>query len=200
MEKSMCINSIDNNTEGVYMSILGKNICKSGETCTWDDGLVISKTVTIDVEMDTESTEIWNIHVKEKHYIYLSFTLFDIGCQSGSILELVISTTEKHTLCNTNKPVVGGINSTYHIMKITFKYQKRANRLTEGFKAEYATRKIPRLDRRHITQEDTGKPCVNPSLLKNSICKILNDKLLRHYATQHCLYCFFLFDKTKTCV
>ena len=120
---------------------------------------MISESVRIDVKLDTEFTEIWTIHSKEKHYIQLSFTMFDISCHSGSTLELVFSTTEKHTLCNTNKPVLG-LNSTYRTLRIQFKYVKRADRLTEGFKAEYTARKIPLLYKRLITYEDKGNNCL----------------------------------------
>ena len=139
----------------IFCFYVGKHVCESSKTCTWDDGIVMSETTMIDVEMDKEVAEIWNIHAKEKHYIHLSFTMFDIGCKSGSTLELVFSAIEKHTLCNTNKPIAG-LNSTNNIVRIYFKFVKKANRLTEGFTAEYTSRKVPMLHKRLITFEDTG--------------------------------------------
>ena len=115
----------------------------------------MSETIMIDIKMDEELIQNWNIHVKTKHYIFLRFTVFDIGCQSGSALGVVFSSTDTHTLCNTNKPIFG-LNTASNTLKITFTFQKRANRLIEGFKADYTAKKIPRSSPRLITHEETG--------------------------------------------
>ena len=133
----------------------------------------MSETVMIDIEMDRELIQNWNIHVKTKRYIFLRFAMFDIGCQSGSVLELVFSSTETHTLCNANKPFVG-LNSTSNILKITFTFQKRANRLTEGFKADYTARNFPRLSPSLMTHEEQGN-CVLFRANIYRICQSLNN-------------------------
>ena len=147
-----------------FLLLLGKHVCNSEANCTWNDAIVMSETVMIDIEMDKELIQNWNIHVQIKRFIFLRFAMFDIGCQSGSVLELEFSSTDTHSLCNTNKPIVG-LNSTSNILKITFTFQKRPNRVIEGFKADYIARKIPRLSPSLITHEEQGNCVVSSKYL-----------------------------------
>ena len=131
------------------------NFCESHTNCTWNDALVMSESVMIQTVMDKELNQNWKIVGKIKHYVFLWFNMFDIGCQSGSILKIVCSSTEELILCNLNKRILG-LNSTSNILTITFTFQKRANRLIEGFGASYTTTEKPRVSPMLFTHEETG--------------------------------------------
>ena len=127
----------------------------------------MSKSIIIDVSSSQQNKEKWFIHTDNRQYIFLKFIEFDIGCQSGSVLTLVLSLRETVHLCNQNKPVFG-LKSSGKLLTISFTYQMIAERLVEGFGAAYT--KHNKSDKLKfeglISEEEIGKTIpYKPSLI-----------------------------------
>ena len=85
-------------------------------------------------------TETWTIKADQKRYIVIEFREFDIGCGSGSVLEIEESTSEMvRRFCNQNKPI-DSLRSSRTSLKVRFNFEKRDNYLIEGFRAVYEFR------------------------------------------------------------
>ena len=135
---------------------LGANYCQPYTNCTWNDAIVMSKSIMIEVAPNKDKKEEWFIYTDNQQYIFLRFNTFDIGCQSGSDLTVMLSSTETLHLCNQNKPVFG-LKSTGNLLTITFTFEKRANRLLEGFGAIYTKQYKLDMSEGLLSEVETGK-------------------------------------------
>ena len=81
-------------------------------------------------------TENWAIKADQKRFIVMEFREFDIGCGSGSRLEIESASESMRRFCNQNKPM-HSIRSSHSSLIVRFNFEKRDSYLIEGFRAVY---------------------------------------------------------------
>ena len=115
-------------------NIADKPICQSSATvCEMLSADINSKSFIGEYPSYTET---WTIKTDKKRFIIIEFTEFDIGCGSGSKLELVSSNEPIRSFCNQNKPV-NIVRSSQTSLTVRFKFENREGYLIEGFRAVY---------------------------------------------------------------
>ena len=123
--------------------------CQSSiQSCSWNNAIVLSTFVTADL-LSTE--ERWIITVSKQHYIQFQFETFDVGCQSGSVLEVELSTTDRRVLCNSESRPIFGLNSSDNHLQIKFFLYKKPGELINTFAGHYTARSF-----RHISEGKQG--------------------------------------------
>ena len=140
----------------LILFLSASDYCEPYQNCTWKEAILMSRSIIIDVSSIQHNKEKWFIYAENRQYIFLKFNEFDIGCQSGSILTLVLSLRETLHLCNQNKPVFG-LKSSGKLLTISFTYQMMAERLVEGFGAAYTKHNNFDTSEGLISEEETGK-------------------------------------------
>ena len=81
-------------------------------------------------------TENWSIKADQKRFIVIEFREFDIGCGSGSRLEIESTSELMRRFCNQNKPI-HSVRSSHSSLVVRFNFEKRDSYLIEGFRAVY---------------------------------------------------------------
>ena len=80
----------------------------------------------------------WKLSVGYDYgYIKITFIDYDIGCGSGSLLEIFSFSTSVKTYCNLNKPIVDLRSSGGILYARYFHKSFNENYFLEGFKAKY---------------------------------------------------------------
>ena len=100
-------------------------------------------------------TETWTIKTDQNCFIVIEFAEFDIGCGSGSKLELVLSNEPIRSFCNQNKPIKS-VRSSQTSLTVRFTFENREGYLIEGFRAVYEFQVRHDALSPKITQEETG--------------------------------------------
>ena len=132
----------------------GDRICLSSTHCAFTEAAVFSKSLLGDTPT---TTEIWYLIPSAKKYILLNFETFDIGCQTGNILEIETTTTGKRAICNKNKAeMLSGLKADGLSMKITFKFERRVSYLIEGFGARYVQLECKNFESELVSEEASG--------------------------------------------
>ena len=81
-------------------------------------------------------TEKWTIQSDQKRFVIIRFREFDIGCRSGSKLEIELAPELIRHFCNQNKPM-DSVRLSQTSLVVRFNFEKRVNYLIEGFRAIY---------------------------------------------------------------
>ena len=101
--------------------------------------------------------ENWIISVDKHSYIHLQFDTFDIGCQAGSVLEIVYASSDKRVLCNRKNRPVFALRSRENQLQISFYLFKKPGELINVFAGHYIARSIQSVSLGLLTKRQTGK-------------------------------------------
>ena len=102
--------------------------------CSWNSAQLSSGSLTGDYSYLSDET--WHILGEAFRYVWLQFDRFHVECSIQSAFEIRLSDDITRTLCNTNR-AIRGIKSLSRELTITFKFNKDADRILEGFSATY---------------------------------------------------------------
>lgn len=128
--------------------------CFSTEICTFMKASIVSASFL--GQYAGFSEEKWIIQSDSPYYASLQFDSFDIGCETGSELKVEFTPENIKHYCNTNKPV-GRLTSADKYLTVSFRFNKIANSLIEGFSVDYEMLSKDQSVASFISIEDTGK-------------------------------------------
>ena len=104
--------------------------------------------------------EKWTIKADQKRFIVIEFREFDIGCESGSKLEIEATSELIRRFCNQNKPI-NSVRSSQRSLVVHFNFEKRDGYLIEGFRAVYEFRARNDALVPHPSLEESGTQCID---------------------------------------
>ena len=111
-------------------------ICIPFEDCYWESALLISRSFLGEFSYYYEDT--WLLHAGPKRYISLLFDDFDIGCETGTLLDIEFTKDTRLNYCNKNRPIER-LTSIENQLTVLFRLNRVAYFLMEGFSARYKT-------------------------------------------------------------